>query len=250
MKIKHKLLHVEKVIPNNSDLFKKCYLCGIEENKTKEQKLDREDVIPLAIFKTGKNKNILSTDKETLIKLRACRPCNRKKGYDEEYVTPILQAISFNKAAEKGFDRFIFKSQWGAKKIGISKNIFDKIEEKDFITPSGISLGRLKGVHLNKNDMQRIKSYFINIAKGLFARNTLKLINWKDFEISFQMEQLQQSQKFYNDPNLKTIRQHGMYGEYWENTFFYRGHVKEDISIWIFVVYDSIHAIVGFKRIN
>lgn len=238
-------------IKRNSELLNHCYLCGrsraeLEENSTQDKShpvLDREHVIPKVVFKPN------ATDKPVL--LFACRACNQQKGLDDEFITNHIQIGAFNTGSEERLKR-IRRSFERPQAAGLRADFDQRISVDDVYSRDGTYLGVAPTLRL---DEQRFNTFFTNIAKGLWVRNTLRLKNWSEFDVSVGIEQTAIDDRMFHDPAIVGVIKNRQCAEWWEDHFLYFGayppaiHIDSDrASFWFMYLYTSFSAYVIFTH--
>lgn len=226
-------------VPKDSLLRQYCYLCRSFLDKPTD-----EHVIPRVIFRLYPESADVATS--TLLKLWACADCNSKKGSNEDSITRDLQVTSTTPPARRGFDRLVKSASKNGQGKHLLRKIADRFQRREVSTALGKSLG-VKPV-ISMGDENLLEAYFVNIAKGLFVRNTLTLYDWNDYEVFFATEQLVTSRIYFDLPIMVALRENAHFGECWEETFAYKGRADEEGSSWSILSFASYHTIVVFRK--
>lgn len=251
-------------------VLQQCYFCGSTLNLTTEH------VTPKIMFKPH------TTD--TRLTLKSCRQCNATKSREDEYVLRYLQATSFIPEARecwlegvRGFRRanssspiFTGNTSPGG---GLRQDMISRLQQMTFTTDSGLVVdrGNVMGI-----DNRRFERYIVDLAKGLWVRNSAQQIPWQDYEVNMDVRQLIQSQAsrissqgppytmalhsspegaingqyLYSQEPFKSIWANGRYGQYWTKIFTYAGGVTDnnEESVWLMLFYSSTIACVSFTK--
>lgn len=229
----------------NHTVRQRCYLCGADGTMTKEHVLARS--------------TFRSNDLNHPLILSACSKCNGEKEKDEDYANSVFIATTetapIKDPRQRQFERLAklkAKEQPGQKVsgLGIHNKMVHDLTDVHLVDESGNSLG-IGGQFPIKGD--RIKEFYLRIFKGLHTAAVGEVLNWDDYEIKFQFDNIS-FKKHINDEAYQFPIKNAQYVEGWGEHLLFAGLTfgadGRTSSMWSLALYGEQLATVSFVELQ